>query len=295
MYPLGRAARFFLVIIFSFFILLLHSIDKRQTYARLQLIDVTSGWYHHAESSQDKYPFFGKRGEKDFDICKQTYGVEFQRHSEYSSHKVFENLHLNSESFVIEVGGFKGELMRELFQLYDIGLYVTVEPVWQYYKVLISKLKHLPQGKIQAHNIGLGAKDDKIQVKPAGNRTSSFGKQRLQEEFGKNGNESEQMADLSIRSVERFFQDMGIGGEDQLDLLILDCEGCEYDVLDYLLKSPDVLHYIRVIMFQSHKFKGHRKELVRKYCTYQQLLPLTHEIQFQNKFSWEVWTLRNKM
>ncbi|XP_033727486.1 uncharacterized protein LOC117316820 [Pecten maximus] len=301
MYPPSRAARFLVVIGFSFFVLLLHSIDKRQTYARLEFIDVNSGWYQNSVSGHDKNRSSGGREKNSFEVCEKTYNVEFQTVSAYASQRIYENLHLNSDCFVIEVGGFEGEAMRTLFQVYDIGFYVVVEPIWKYYKTLIKKSKHLPQGRIQALNIGLGEKDDTVKVKTTGNWTGLYNGQtkNWQSENGDNGTKPEQMADINIIGVERFFKEIGIGSTDgvrgQLDLLILDCEGCEYDVLDYLVKSPNVLHYIRVIMFRSHRFKGHEQEMIHKYCTYQELLPLTHEILFQKKFSWEVWRLRNKM
>ncbi|OWF44686.1 uncharacterized protein LOC110458022 [Mizuhopecten yessoensis] len=309
MYPPSRAARFFVVIGFSFFVLLLHSIDKRQTYARLELIHVHSGWHHNvnADSDQDTNKSSLERGGQEFTrvhACEQSYGVQFQTDSEYVSQKIFENLNLNSESFVIEVGGFEGDWMLRMFKLYEIGFYAVLEPVWTFFNILMRESDYLPQGKIKPLNIGLGAKDDIINVKMIDDRTSVYNRQtesRQSESWqSESRNTSEPTTDLYIVGVERFFRDIGIGMSDDgfkghLDLLILDCEGCEYDVLDYLLRTPKVLHFIHIIMFRSHRFKGHEQEMIRKYCTYQELLPLTHDLRFQQKFSWDVWTLRKMM
>ncbi|XP_069106578.1 uncharacterized protein [Argopecten irradians] len=317
MYPIGRAFRFFLLIGFCFFILLLHSIDKKQTYARLEFIDATSDWFHlrTQDSGQGQNRTLIGHEKSAFEICEQSYDVKFPTDSGYVSQEILESIYLNSESFVIEVGGFEGELMRKLFQLYDVGFYVVVEPIWKFYKNIIKKSKHLPQGRIQALNIGLGAEDDtrvSNKVKASGNHTNVYNEQtkHSESENGENGNEPERILDVNIIGVDRFFKEIGFGTDNgvrghgfgidnkvrgQLDLLILDCEGCEYDVFDYLLKSPDLMRYIRVIMFRPHRFKGHTENMIRRYCYYQEMLPLTHEILFKKKFSWEIWTLRIKM
>lgn len=318
-YPPDRAIRFLCVIGFSFFVLILHSVDKRQTYARLRLPDTPSRDLNR-EAGQET---FTKSTELNFESlwnsltefqmrnvekCTQAYDVdsEIGEYLNLINPNVRYKLHeyLDSNSFVIEVGGYEGDEVREFFGLYEIGRYVILEPVWEYYDILRERTNDLPQEALRIYNIGLGARDELVNVRKSGKDTSLY-KYMESESSQSESRQTESRNDtaitsvLNIMNVEKFLIDMGIGQnygyKHQLDLLSMDCAGCEYDVLDYLLTSPNVLRNIRTIQFQSHRVKGHEKEMIKKYCAYQEVLSRTHEILFQHKFSWEAWTFRNKM
>ena len=90
----------------------------------------------------------------------------------------------------------------------------------------------------------------------------------------------------------QFFEKLGVGNF-MMDLITINCEGCEYDLLETLL-STHFVYYFKNIQFGSHmKIKG-LPDPVGKYCRLQQLLRRNHVMTYQHIFTWENWQLKCK-
>ncbi|XP_021357858.1 uncharacterized protein LOC110453294 [Mizuhopecten yessoensis] len=188
----------------------------------------------------------------------------------WSSHR-----YLNKSSFVIEAGGHNGLDVQELNSRYQPGTYVVLEPVKKFFHVLTKKFVSSPN--VVVYNFGIDVSDGVFYMNDENNDAASI----FDKEQNKNNTESR------IVNATIFFEKMSVRKND-VDLITLNCEGCEYAVLDLLL-STDYIRHFRNIQFQPHNTQGICYS-VQRYCWYQELLRKTHRLTFQYKFIWESWS-----
>ncbi|CAF1371898.1 unnamed protein product [Adineta steineri] len=80
--------------------------------------------------------------------------------------------------------------------------------------------------------------------------------------------------------------------ENELSLLHLNCEGCEYDVVERLLTTGLIKH-IRHLQFGSHRPTEIQSTVAERYCSIQNSLNISHDRIFGIPWGWERWTHRN--
>ncbi|XP_048729730.2 uncharacterized protein LOC125647080 [Ostrea edulis] len=185
--------------------------------------------------------------------------------------------YLNDKKLMIEVGGNWGWDAGNFTQLYNMN-YIILEPLKRYTDILGKKFKG--NEKVCVYNIGLGSKTERVMVNLEGNNacaTTKFSK--------KNGT-----IPIYIVNVIDFLTDLGVGVY-ELDLLTMNCEGCEYEVLETLVRS-NVIEKIRNIQWATHT-KISIDDPWRRYCRIQELLKRTHRPTYQYKFNWENWRRNN--
>jgi hypothetical protein len=73
-----------------------------------------------------------------------------------------------------------------------------------------------------------------------------------------------------------------------VDLLHVNCEGCEFPVLEYLLRSPWIAR-VRHLLVQFHSFRD--VDAVDRRCTLRAQLARTHRLAWDRSFVWERWDL----
>lgn len=179
--------------------------------------------------------------------------------------------YLNSNSFVIDAGGHLGVDINELKSRYHPGLYVVLEPVEKFYKIWVEIFESSPN--IEIYKYGIDAADGTFYANNNDKDGTSI--------YRNTGTGDDR---LEIVAVPTFFEKLMVRHK-IVDLITLNCEGCEYAVLDLLL-STDYIHYFRNIQYQSHRISGICHP-VKRFCWYQELLPKTHQLTFQHKFWWE--------
>ncbi|CAF1479844.1 unnamed protein product [Adineta steineri] len=81
--------------------------------------------------------------------------------------------------------------------------------------------------------------------------------------------------------------------ENELSLLHLNCEGCEYDVIERLV-TTGLIKYIRHLQFGSHRPIEMQSVVAERYCLLQSSLKNSHECIFGIPWGWERWTYRNR-
>ena len=77
----------------------------------------------------------------------------------------------------------------------------------------------------------------------------------------------------------------------ELSLLHVNCEGCEYDVIERLLATDLVVH-VRHLQFGSHRPTHIQSTVAERYCSLQVSLNASHTQLFGVPWSWERWTNR---
>ncbi|XP_062591894.1 uncharacterized protein LOC134253386 [Saccostrea cucullata] len=181
--------------------------------------------------------------------------------------------YLNEESFMIEVGGNWGWDAGNFSKLYNMH-YVILEPLRPYADILEEKFQG--NEKVSIYNVGLGSKNERVMVTPQGNNacaTTKFSK--------KTGT-----VPIYIINAIDFLTDLGVGLID-LDLMTMNCEGCEFEVLETLVEF-NLIEKIRNIQWATHTQISIHDPWGR-YCRIQELLKRTHRPTYQYKFNWESW------
>lgn len=134
--------------------------------------------------------------------------------------------------------------------------------------------------RVTVVNVGLGTRNEVLLVKIEGNNACATSK------FSGAGGTTP----LYITNATEFMLKIGVGIFD-VDLLTMNCEGCEFEALEMLL-STNLVEHFKNIQFATHStIPGIQKPLER-YCAIQQLLSRTHRPTYQYKFIWESWRRR---
>ncbi|CAF1213033.1 unnamed protein product [Rotaria sordida] len=177
-----------------------------------------------------------------------------------------------------------------------------LEPVAQFYDKLIHSrriLRQLETVKHHMYNIGLSNKNELIDITAKDIRKSQaltlVGKHENKNDIGNNLKYKLILRDVAEILFEfhillKISNSIIIG---ELNLLHINCEGCEYDVIERLIKK-NLTKYIRIIQFGSHRPLSIRSSVNRRYCCLQQMLSMTHHLEFGIPWAWERW-LRNDL
>ncbi|CAF4443035.1 unnamed protein product [Rotaria sp. Silwood2] len=213
--------------------------------------------------------------------------------------KPFTNLMLSrNECQIIYCGANQaGTDGLEFIKQYENCHVWFLEPVAQFYDKLIhsySILQELKTGKHHLYHIGLSNKNDLIDVTWQDIRESEalslVGKQENKPNIG-----NDLKYKLILRDVAEILFEFHMLSKTsnsivtgELNLLHLNCEGCEYDVIERLIQT-NLIKYIRIIQFGSHRPLAIRPSVNKRYCCLQQMLSTTHHLQFGVPWAWERW------
>ena len=185
--------------------------------------------------------------------------------------------YLGEDKLMIEVGGNWGWDAGNFSKIYN-PRFLILEPLPEYVGILRKKFENNPQ--VSVYNLGLGAKNESLMVTVEGNNacaTSKFS--------GKKGS-----VPIYVINAVDFFASVGIGSF-EVDLLTLNCEGCEYEALETLLTS-NIIKSFRNIQWATHSTLK-MKDPIGRYCCIEQLLLRTHRPTYQYRFIWESWRRRD--
>jgi FkbM family methyltransferase len=180
---------------------------------------------------------------------------------------------LSNDSIVIDIGSFTGETLHKIWTKYQPYIY-AFEPVQDFRQVLEKKFKD-GNGKISIFPYGIGGEHRVVSVALAGHATSTM------------LNSSHQITrEITLQPLDEFFARFLPNAS--VDLLSINCEGCEYDVLTYIVNSQYATR-MKHILIQFHRL-GHNWHQQR--CCLQQSLSKTHFQYFSYPNIWEGWVLR---
>ncbi|KAK3104091.1 hypothetical protein FSP39_024336 [Pinctada imbricata] len=208
---------------------------------------------------------------------KQSWETFFANKVEYIRWN--NHTYLNGDSTVVEVGGNVGAFSDKILSLFNPRRYIILEPMTKYSGMLVGKYKGVQN--VMVLNFGLASEDRTDWVKLDGIETSRFQNNNIPKN---------QLSPLRQVNATDFFLSMGVGIY-EVDLLTMNCEGCEYDILDAILDS-NLINYFRHVQISYHHLNGLGDTLDR-WCQYQQLLSRTHRLIYQYPFFWELWTRKD--
>lgn len=176
------------------------------------------------------------------------------------------NYNLNTNSIVFDVGGYNGNWAESIYNRYGCNIHIF-EPVTEFYNKIIDKFENI--SKIHTHKFGLS------------NITTTLS-------IGKNNDSSSIFIDssdsevISIQNINEFIDNTKIP---KIDLIKINIEGCEYDLLDALLKE-NFINNIDNLQIQFHRI-GENYEYRRQKIV--NFLKNTHHITYEYPFIWENW------
>ncbi|XP_048750529.1 uncharacterized protein LOC125662372 [Ostrea edulis] len=178
---------------------------------------------------------------------------------------------------IVEVGGYVGNELNNLLPATGAKHYVVIEPVPSFYRNLSERISTLDvDSDVKAYNFGLGKRYTTLLVNIRGDATTtSKGDLRNKTEV------------IQIVSVLDFVIQLGIGCR-SVDLMTINCEGCEFDVLETLI-STNLIENFNYIQFQPHYNAPNLGYFPCRYCRLSQLLARTHVAAYDYPQVWQAW------
>lgn len=177
------------------------------------------------------------------------------------------NYDLNSDSVVVDIGGYIGDFAQQIHDRYGASVYLF-EPVPAFHARCVQRFGSTP--KVHSFCYGLGSTAGVFQISDDADASSFFAK-------GKGG-----QIDAEVRSIAEVLEKLAIS---RIDLLKINIEGGEYDVLPALIRSGWIPR-IRNIQVQFHTvgddYEGARNSIRDE-------LAKTHRETWCYKFVWENW------
>lgn len=175
------------------------------------------------------------------------------------------NYPLDSDSLVIDLGGYLGNYAFQLYQKYNCNIYVF-EPIKSFYDQIFNKFLNI--NKVKVFNFGLGPVDEEIEISVNGDASSIF----------ENGGNKEK---INIKNVNNFFTDYQIK---KVNLLKVNIEGAEYDLLeDMISNNLHVLCDDMQIQFHPQFDPYNRREKI------QNIFSKTHYLTYNYEYVFENW------
>lgn len=178
---------------------------------------------------------------------------------------------LNSESIVLDLGGYEGQWASDIFGRYACSVHVF-EVIPQYAKNIEERFS--ANSKIRVYPYGLGGCSRTETACITGDSSSVYG-------------DSENAVQIRLVDIKDWLAENGIN---KIDLLKINIEGGEYEVLERLLQA-DLVHMITDIQVQFHEIAADsfaRMQAIR------QGLSRTHSPTYQYDFIWDNWRLNSK-
>lgn len=152
------------------------------------------------------------------------------------------------------------------------------EPVPEFFNVLKRNWRKIERSTL--HNYGLGARSRIVKG------VSLHGQSTFAMESSGGGKVS---GELKIRNVFDVWKDLG---SPHIDLLHVNCEGCEWELWETMLHY-NIIDHIDIVQFGTHWFKA-IKNIQSRYCNIHANMSKTHDVAFSQAFGWERWTRRKR-
>lgn len=178
---------------------------------------------------------------------------------------------LNQSSTVFELGGYKGEWVKDIYRKYQCECYVF-EPVKEFCDIIEKEIGQID--KVHIYNMGIGILTHDAEMAVSEDGSSLYAK-------GSNKK-------VKIKALGEFLEENHIK---KIDLMQINIEGGEYDILEWLIKSGCIMK-VKNIQVQFHDKKGIDAE--KRMENIQSGLGRTHACEWAFRpYVWERWSLRD--
>jgi FkbM family methyltransferase len=188
--------------------------------------------------------------------------------------------HFRGGEVLVDVGSYVGvDLVNFLRRAPATVTVHTFEPVAMYREKLQQRVRRFVASgheRLHIHAFGLGKS----------NHTACFAASKAastDELSGTSCNSPSEIVDAAV-ALRQF---------PPVDVMQLNCEGCEYEVLERLLESPAALATVRSFEVQFHLDWGAQKDTAR-YCRIEAgLRAAAFALDYRHPFLWERWSKRS--
>lgn len=177
---------------------------------------------------------------------------------------------LGEESIVFDLGGYEGQWASDIFSKYRSRIDVF-EPCEGFYNNIAERFKE--NQKINAHNYGLGVKNEQVQLAIQEDGSSEYRK------------DTHEVETVQIKPFESFLEENDINS---IDLLKINIEGAEYSLLEHLL-DLQLVEKIKNIQIQFHDFVPKAESRMKNI---HERLSRTHSTTYLYPFVWENWQIK---
>jgi len=174
---------------------------------------------------------------------------------------------LNTDSVVVDCGGYEGRFADEIFRRYGCTVHV-LEPVKRFHDEIVRRFGEHPS--IFAHNVGIAAE---------GPTTATF---RIKGDM--TGAHADQGEEVEVKLVGVVYF-MEYFAPDGVDLFKLNVEGHEFEVIEKLIDSG-VIAKVRNLQCQFHNVVPNAQA---RYDALQKKLAETHHLTFDHGWVWQNW------
>ncbi|CAF0759372.1 unnamed protein product [Didymodactylos carnosus] len=200
------------------------------------------------------------------------------------SNKCLDLTQILNYSLIVEVGGNIGLDSKEYIRLYNSSL-IIFEPLMPLYKRLIRKFGNRSRTKIYPYGLGSYARQLKIEMAGRNADATSIFKT-----IAINQTKTSYFKTIKILSTVDVIRNILVKWKTKIDLLTINCEGCEYEIIPSLIENS-LMTKIKNLQFATH-IGLLKNEDQCIYCVVQQKLHITHKLTYQYKALWESWTIK---
>ena len=204
----------------------------------------------------------GSRFSANYTAFFDTFGGDKTRYSFHS--------YLIQNSLVIEVGGYTGVDIKKMRQLHGPFKTLLFEPI--FYDEARKNLK------------GLG-----VEVYPYG-----LGASTRYATFDIKGDATRPTKDGQVAQIRRFSDVIEELSIVRIDLLQINCEGCEWEVLESVLDDKRS-HIFQHIQVQFHPSADWVEDRLDRYAAIQDRLTETHELLYDHPWIWQLWQAKKSI
>jgi FkbM family methyltransferase len=183
---------------------------------------------------------------------------------------LFRDLVLNSDSTVIDFGGYVGDFSEEIRRRFDSEIHIF-EPMPIFSKALNVRFEFNNKIHVHSHAVGLARRE--IFLAPDGEATSEF--------RGSDG----------LRCEMRALEETVLVEFSWVDVIAINIEGGEYELIQALDHSV-ILSKVGHLLIQFHKVGSDHVER-RSECV--AILAKTHVLEWSYEYVWESWRLRTEL
>jgi FkbM family methyltransferase len=182
------------------------------------------------------------------------------------------NYNLNSDSKVMELGGYTGEWVNNIITKYNPNIYI-IEPIEPFYNGMVNKFKR--NKKVHLLNVAIGVENKNGVLYLNNDMTSSL------------VTKNKKLVEVEFLNMSTILEKFGVT---EIDLLQINIEGGEYDILEDMIISG-VINNFKNIQIQFHLDVSNAKEKRDK--IQKKLITNGFQIKFNYDFVWEGWTKIN--
>jgi FkbM family methyltransferase len=191
---------------------------------------------------------------------------------------------------ILDIGGnTEAADSRQFIKMYPAAEIHIYEPVSPYVEKLRQNWRDELNQRVQVHGVGLGDRDKTIRL-PRGDLDGQGTFIMDSKEGQKEDNILLlQVVDAKDELRNYFVVDADGHSRQRIDLLHMNCEGCEWEALTRLMET-DMFQYIGVLQVSFHNYGAAGiGDLLPKYCLIREALEQTHKKVDAIPFGWERW------